>query len=200
MSPAFATPWRPAPTCSSRWTPTCRTTRATCPISCASWSRAPTSSWVAVRARRRRRELAAVAQGDQPWWLLYGGRAGPALPRPDRRLQVLPARRARGHRPRRDRHQRLRLSDRDDLPRSPLGFNVVELPIIFVDRKVGESKMSSDIFVEAMVNVWRLRFARLPARPLSSRRPPPRACSRSTSVRARSTSSSSSPTAVPRTA
>ena len=41
-----------------------------------------------------------------------------------------------------------------------LGFNIVELPIIFVDRKVGESKMSNDIFVEALVNVWRLRFDR----------------------------------------
>ena len=46
-----------------------------------------------------------------------------------------------------------------------MGFRVVELPIIFVDRKVGQSKMSNDIFVEAMVNVWRLRFARLPAHP-----------------------------------
>jgi dolichol-phosphate mannosyltransferase len=40
-----------------------------------------------------------------------------------------------------------------------LGFKIVELPIIFVDRKVGESKMSNDIVVEAMVNVWRLRFS-----------------------------------------
>ena len=40
-----------------------------------------------------------------------------------------------------------------------LGFRVVELPIIFVDRQVGASKMSNDIVVEAMVNVWRLRFA-----------------------------------------
>jgi len=45
-----------------------------------------------------------------------------------------------------------------------LGFRIVELPIIFVDRKVGESKMSSGIFVEAAVNVWRLRFAGLPTR------------------------------------
>ncbi|MGZ4199066.1 MAG: polyprenol monophosphomannose synthase [Thermoleophilia bacterium] len=43
-----------------------------------------------------------------------------------------------------------------------LGFHIVELPIIFVDRKVGESKMSNDIVVEAMVNVWRLRFDRSP--------------------------------------
>ncbi len=41
-----------------------------------------------------------------------------------------------------------------------LGFRIVELPIIFVDRKVGESKMSNDIFVEALVNVWRLRLDR----------------------------------------
>src|SRR5450756_3121167 len=31
-----------------------------------------------------------------------------------------------------------------------LGFKIVELPIIFVDRKVGESKMSNDIVLEAM--------------------------------------------------
>ena len=41
-----------------------------------------------------------------------------------------------------------------------LGFQVVELPIIFVDRQVGESKMSNDIVVEAMLDVWRLRLDR----------------------------------------
>ena len=41
-----------------------------------------------------------------------------------------------------------------------LGFKIVELPIIFVDRQVGESKMSNDIVVEAMKNVWKLRFSR----------------------------------------
>ena len=45
-----------------------------------------------------------------------------------------------------------------------MGFRVVELPIIFVDRKVGESKMSNDIVVEAMKNVWKLRFSGVPAR------------------------------------
>ena len=45
-----------------------------------------------------------------------------------------------------------------------LGFKVVELPIIFVDRKVGESKMSNDIVVEAMTNVWKLRFSGVPTR------------------------------------
>ncbi len=37
------------------------------------------------------------------------------------------------------------------------GFNVVEVPIRFVDRRVGESKMSGNIFVEALTLVWRLR-------------------------------------------
>jgi dolichol-phosphate mannosyltransferase len=47
-----------------------------------------------------------------------------------------------------------------------LGFKIVELPIIFVDRKVGESKMSNDIVTEAMKNVWKLRFSKLPRRPV----------------------------------
>jgi dolichol-phosphate mannosyltransferase len=40
-----------------------------------------------------------------------------------------------------------------------LGFRVEEVPIIFVDRAVGSSKMSNDIVLEAMVNVWRLRLS-----------------------------------------
>jgi dolichol-phosphate mannosyltransferase len=38
------------------------------------------------------------------------------------------------------------------------GFRVVEVPIHFVDRKAGQSKMSSKIFAEAVVMVWKLRF------------------------------------------
>jgi dolichol-phosphate mannosyltransferase len=45
-----------------------------------------------------------------------------------------------------------------------MGFKVVELPIVFVDRKVGESKMNGDIFVEALVNVWKLRLNGVPTR------------------------------------
>lgn len=37
------------------------------------------------------------------------------------------------------------------------GFKVVELPIVFPDRVHGVSKMSGDIFMEAVVQVWRLR-------------------------------------------
>jgi len=38
-----------------------------------------------------------------------------------------------------------------------LGFRVVEVPIMFVDRKGGESKMDSDIFWEGLKVVWGLR-------------------------------------------
>jgi len=38
------------------------------------------------------------------------------------------------------------------------GFRVVEVPIVFVDRRVGASKMSRRIFVEALTRVWRMRL------------------------------------------
>jgi dolichol-phosphate mannosyltransferase len=38
------------------------------------------------------------------------------------------------------------------------GFKVVEVPIVFVDRRAGQSKMSRQIFIEAMGMVWRLRL------------------------------------------
>jgi dolichol-phosphate mannosyltransferase len=37
------------------------------------------------------------------------------------------------------------------------GYRVVETPIIFVDRRVGESKMSRAIVAEALLKVWALR-------------------------------------------
>lgn len=39
------------------------------------------------------------------------------------------------------------------------GFRVVEIPIVFVDRTTGESKMSKRIVREAVWMVWRLRWA-----------------------------------------
>ena len=39
------------------------------------------------------------------------------------------------------------------------GFRVREIPITFVDRQVGRSKMSRRIVVEAMLMVWRLRLS-----------------------------------------
>jgi dolichol-phosphate mannosyltransferase len=38
------------------------------------------------------------------------------------------------------------------------GAHIGEVPIIFPDRRVGQSKMSRRIVVEALVNVWRLRL------------------------------------------
>ena len=38
------------------------------------------------------------------------------------------------------------------------GMKLVETPIVFVDRRVGQSKMSRAIFGEALVKVWGLRF------------------------------------------
>src|SRR5206468_13011646 len=37
-------------------------------------------------------------------------------------------------------------------------FRVVECPIVFPDRVLGRSKMSSRIFLDAVVQVWRLRL------------------------------------------
>jgi dolichol-phosphate mannosyltransferase len=38
------------------------------------------------------------------------------------------------------------------------GFRVEELPIVFEDRRVGQSKMSRRIVMEALMMVWKLRF------------------------------------------
>lgn len=40
------------------------------------------------------------------------------------------------------------------------GFKYAEFPIVFPDRKLGESKMSKDIFFEAMKNVVKIRFSK----------------------------------------
>jgi len=41
------------------------------------------------------------------------------------------------------------------------GFNIIEEPIIFVDRTIGQSKMSKAIMYEAIWMVWRLRIWKL---------------------------------------
>ncbi len=40
------------------------------------------------------------------------------------------------------------------------GLRLVETPIVFVDRRVGQSKMSRAIVAEALVKVWAIRFRR----------------------------------------
>jgi len=42
-----------------------------------------------------------------------------------------------------------------------LGFKVIEVPIVFPDRKAGKSKLSSSIFWESLFMPWRLRFAKI---------------------------------------
>lgn len=44
------------------------------------------------------------------------------------------------------------------------GFRVDEMPIVFVDRRVGQSKMSRAIFAEALWRVWAMRLSRPGAR------------------------------------
>jgi dolichol-phosphate mannosyltransferase len=39
------------------------------------------------------------------------------------------------------------------------GFRLEEIPIIFEDRRVGQSKMSRKIFVEALTMVWKLKLS-----------------------------------------
>ena len=43
-------------------------------------------------------------------------------------------------------------------------MKIVEVPIVFVDRRVGHSKMSKKILVEAIGVVWKLRKAGRAAR------------------------------------
>jgi dolichol-phosphate mannosyltransferase len=45
-----------------------------------------------------------------------------------------------------------------------LGFKIEEVPIIFIDRKEGSSKMSGGIFGEAFWGVLRLRFRKIKAK------------------------------------
>jgi len=40
------------------------------------------------------------------------------------------------------------------------GFELREFPIVFVDRRVGQSKMSNSIVLEAMLRVWAMRLKR----------------------------------------
>jgi dolichol-phosphate mannosyltransferase len=44
------------------------------------------------------------------------------------------------------------------------GLRVVEVPIVFVDRRAGQSKMDQRIFLEAVGVVWKLRLASLRGR------------------------------------
>lgn len=51
------------------------------------------------------------------------------------------------------------------------GFRIREVPIVFVDRRVGKSKMSTGIVLEAMLMVLRYRLFGSPAEPRRQRSP-----------------------------
>jgi dolichol-phosphate mannosyltransferase len=44
------------------------------------------------------------------------------------------------------------------------GMRIAEVPIVFVDRRAGQSKMSRKVFLEAVLMVWKLRFDALRGR------------------------------------
>jgi dolichol-phosphate mannosyltransferase len=37
------------------------------------------------------------------------------------------------------------------------GLSIKEIPIVFLDRKIGESKMSKKIFFEALISIWKIK-------------------------------------------
>jgi len=41
------------------------------------------------------------------------------------------------------------------------GFKYIEIPIIFKDREFGKSKMSKKIFLEALINVWKIKLSKI---------------------------------------
>jgi dolichol-phosphate mannosyltransferase len=41
------------------------------------------------------------------------------------------------------------------------GFRIKEIPILFIDRRAGSSKMSRKIVFEAVIRVWKLFFRKL---------------------------------------
>ena len=52
------------------------------------------------------------------------------------------------------------------------GFQVAEVPIVFEDRRVGQSKMSRRIVLEALRKVWVIRFSRFGPKASGPRNPP----------------------------
>jgi dolichol-phosphate mannosyltransferase len=55
------------------------------------------------------------------------------------------------------------------------GFRVVEVPIVFTERRAGRSKMSRRILLEAVAKVWSMRFSRFARAAAGAAARPPRA-------------------------
>ena len=109
------------------------------------------------RGRRHRRTGGSCAASSRAAARSTRGVLLVAGPRPDRRLQVLPAARARGDRPRRDRRRRATCSrSRRRTGRCARGSGSSRCRSRFVDRTAGRSKMSRAIVLEA---VWKVPCA-----------------------------------------
>ena len=160
---------RRAPPTSSRWTPTSRTTRPTC----RGCSRPRCDGADLVLGSRY-----VDGGGIENWSLqrrvisLAGcgyarARARRRRARPDRRLQVLPRRRAADDRRRRPPGAQGYAFQVELTWRVlSLGLEVVEVPIRFRERRLGESKMSAQIALEAAWRVPALRYGPRRWRPL----------------------------------
>jgi dolichol-phosphate mannosyltransferase len=99
------------------------------------WASAASSSAAAARCRPRHPR---AGHSRPHWWSSASGRGA-------------------RHRPPIRRQHRVRLPDRAHLPGHQRGFRVVEVPIVFEDRRVGQSKMSRAIVLEALAMVWKIR-------------------------------------------
>ena len=132
--------------------------------SCAPSTAAPT--W---RIGSRNIPAAASRAGASGRHLLVEGRLGLRAhhprrrrARPDHRLQGVHAARARGDRRRPAcAPTATRSRSRRPTARCARGLRVVEVPIVFVDRRVGPIEAERRIFAEAIVEVWRLRLESL---------------------------------------
>ena len=163
-----STAWRrrcaPTRRTSARWTPTSRTIRPRSRVCSRPRPRRP-GHRVALRPRRSAAELAGPSRGAQHVRQLVRARHHAAS---GARL-----------------HQRLPLLARDLLARLPLdrivsdgyafqvemaweaqaaGGRIVEVPITFVERREGQSKMSGRVIAESVVLPWRLVGAAAPVK------------------------------------
>lgn len=53
-----------------------------------------------------------------------------------------------------------------------MGFRVHEIPIYFEDRRIGKSKLSVPVKIEAALRVWQIRWRHRHVRPIAHARPP----------------------------
>ena len=147
---------------SARWTRTSRTTRSTCPRSTAAAANARRGHRLALSERRQRRQLAAAPDLSQhvrqP---LHPRRDAAVGERLHQRLPLLAARGA-GAVAARRRWSRTATPSSSRCCSTPpgSGCRFGEVPIIFVERRQGQSKLSSGVILESVMMPWRLKLPR----------------------------------------